>query len=67
MSMLDLGLTDEEKDSILKWFLANGALYQNQDDSYDFKLFNTRFIDIEKPIVSSIVKAQDNLRKSIFM
>lgn len=63
---MNTGLTDKEKESLLKFFLTNGELTQDDSGTYIFKFYTKEYIfdDFDKELVSLIVKAMDNLRNS---
>ena len=63
--MIETGLTDREKESLLKFFLTHGELLKNDDDTYTWKFYRDAvFMPFEKDFVDILIKAMDNLRKS---
>lgn len=60
--MISTGLTDSEKESLLKLFLTWGALRQEDDGSYTFTMCQLTHLD--KRYADLIVTAMNNLRNS---
>ena len=60
--MISTGLTDKEKESLLKLFLTWSALIQEDDGSYTFTMCQLTHLD--KVYADLIVKAMNNLRNS---
>ncbi len=65
---INTGLTDREKESLLKFFLTNGELTCDDNGTHTFRFFTKEYVfdDFDKGIASLILKAMDNLRNSIF-
>lgn len=60
--MISTGLTDTEKELLLKLFLTWSALRQEDDGSYTFTMCQLTHLD--KGYSDLIVKAMNNLRNS---
>ena len=60
--MISTGLTDIEKETLLKLFLTWSALRQDDDGSYTFTMCQLSHLD--KGYADLIVKAKDNLRNT---
>lgn len=60
--MIRTGLTDSEKESLLKLFLTWSALRQDDDGSYTFTMCQLTHLD--KRYTDLIVTAMNNLRNS---
>ena len=62
--MIKTGLTDREKESLLKFFLTNGSLkFENGKHTWEF-FNNYTFAPIEKDLPELILKAHKNLTLS---
>ena len=62
--MIETGLTDREKESLLKFFLTNGAL-EIEDGKYIWKFYKDyTFLPIENKLPELIAKAHRNLTMS---
>ena len=67
--MISTGLTDTEKESLLKLFLTSGELKCNRtevlDEKYQFCIFeHSQLENLDKRYTDLIVKAMNNLRNS---
>ena len=60
--MIETGLTEREKESLLKFFLTNGELLINSNGNYEWKFYNNYiFEDFEKELAHLISKAHISL------
>lgn len=60
--MIETGLTEREKESLLKFFLTNGELVINSDGHYEWKFYKDYiFEDFEKELANLISKAHISL------
>ena len=60
--MIETGLTEREKESLLKFFLTNGELLINSNGDYEWKFYkNYIFEDFEKELAHLISKAHVSL------
>ena len=59
-------LLDSEKESLLKFFLLHGTM-ETIDQKYIWKFDSDYvFLPFEEGLVKTIIKAQDNLRNTMF-
>lgn len=63
--MIETGLNEREKESLLKFFLTNGKLGINSQGDYEWIFYKDYvFNDMEKRLVDLISRAQRNLTMS---